>query len=46
MQPTLTLLFTGLLVIAVLECGTKTNYDQIAFVKFAPKWVKAGRLPR
>ena len=29
----------------LLECGTKTIYDQIAFVKFSPEWLKAGQAP-
>jgi len=27
----------------LLECGEKDPYQQIAFMKFAPEWVKAGR---
>ncbi len=29
----------------LLECGTKDPYEQIAFVKFAPEWLKARRAP-
>lgn len=33
------------LVCALIECGKKDVYEQIAFVKFAPEWLKAGRAP-
>ncbi len=33
------------LVGVLLECGTKTIYDQIAFVKVAPEWLKAKKAP-
>ena len=32
-------------VCALIECGKKNVYEQIAFVKFAPEWVKAGAAP-
>lgn len=30
---------------ALLECGKKDVYEQIAFVKFAPEWLKARQAP-
>jgi len=32
-------------VCALLECGKKDTYEQIAFVKFAPEWLKARKSP-
>ena len=29
----------------LLECGTKATYDQIAFIKLAPGWLKSGKPP-
>ncbi len=36
----------GGLVGILIECGEKVTYEQIAFTKFAPEWLKAGRLPK
>ncbi len=36
----------GGLVGMLLECGEKATYEQIAFMKFAPEWLKAGKLPK
>ena len=33
------------LVAALIECGEKDIYQQIAFVKFAPEWLKARKAP-
>jgi len=33
------------MVCLLLECGEKDPYQQIAFMKFAPEWVKAERAP-
>lgn len=33
------------LVCALIECGKKDTYEQIAFVKFAPEWLKARKAP-
>jgi sialidase-1 len=35
----------GGLVGLLIECGTKDVYEQIAFVKFAPEWLKARKAP-
>ncbi len=35
----------GGLVGMLLECGTKDVYEQIAFVKFAPEWLKSRKAP-
>ncbi len=35
----------GGLVGMLIECGTKDVYEQIAFVKFAPEWLKAHPAP-
>jgi len=35
----------GGLVGMLIECGTKDVYEQIAFVKFAPEWLKARKAP-
>ena len=32
-------------VAVLLECGTRTIYDQIAFIKVAPEWLKARPAP-
>jgi hypothetical protein len=36
----------GGLVGILIECGEKATYEQIAFTKFAPEWLEAGRLPK
>ena len=35
----------GGLVGMLIECGTKDVYEQIAFVKFAPEWLKSRKAP-
>ena len=35
----------GGLVGMLIECGKKDVYEQIAFVKFAPEWLKARKAP-
>lgn len=35
----------GGLVGILIECGEKQTYEQIAFLKFAPEWLKAGKAP-
>ena len=36
----------GGLVGMLIECGVKDTFEQIAFVKFAPEWLKAGKAPK
>ena len=35
----------GGLVGMLIECGAKDVYEQIAFVKFAPEWLKSRKPP-
>ncbi|MFM8471136.1 MAG: exo-alpha-sialidase [Limisphaerales bacterium] len=35
----------GGLVGILIECGEQQTYEQIAFMKFAPEWLKAGKAP-
>ncbi|NDF01581.1 MAG: exo-alpha-sialidase, partial [Verrucomicrobia bacterium] len=35
----------GGLVGVLMECGEKQTYEQIAFMKFTPEWLKAGKPP-